>query len=77
MSLNVYRAPLRSRRDDVDLRATIERAIRLQLCGFGGVIHPAPECVAAAGVAEGSSVWTRHHDLLSRLGRFSGPTPST
>ncbi|MFG1935254.1 hypothetical protein ACGFK1_32095 [Mycobacterium sp. NPDC048908] len=32
---DVYRAPIRSRSDDVDTEATIERARRMGLCGFG------------------------------------------
>ena len=36
----VYRAPMRSPRDDVDLEATIDRAKALGLCGFGGAGSP-------------------------------------
>jgi hypothetical protein len=42
MTIAVYRAPMRSRRDDIDVQATIDRAKRLNLCGFGGVLKPVP-----------------------------------
>ena len=35
----VYRAPMRSASDTVDPRATIERARRLGLCGFGQLVR--------------------------------------
>jgi hypothetical protein len=38
----VYRAPMRSRRDDVDPVAGVRRALALDLCGIGGAVDPGP-----------------------------------
>ena len=69
---DVYRAPLRSRRDDIDPAATLARALRLGLCGFG---DDAPDRRVArfAAVEDGSLVWTRDFDGLFWLGRLEGP----
>jgi hypothetical protein len=69
---------MRSRRDDVDLGATIERARNRGLCGFGGPKIPSDERVARRierfrDVANGSFVWTRDGDGLYWLGRITGP----
>ena len=69
---------MRSRRDDVDLGATIERALARGLCGFGGPKIPSDERVARrierfGDVANGSFVWTRDPDGLYWLGRIEGP----
>ncbi|MFA5709527.1 GAF domain-containing protein [Mycolicibacterium sp.] len=48
MSAGVYRAPLRSRRDDVDPALAFDRAMAVGLCGFGGVLRPAPRDLATA-----------------------------
>jgi hypothetical protein len=75
----VHRAPLRSRRDDIDPAATLERALTLGLCGFGDAVDAAdiPRWEARierfAAVPEGSFVWTRDGDGLFRLGRIDGP----
>ena len=72
----VYRAPMRSRRDDVDMRATIARARRLDICGFGDVPHDARlarRIERFADVAIGSLAWTRDADGLYWLGRIEGP----
>jgi len=74
----VYRAPMKSRRDGVDLRATIERALSRGLCGFGGPREPTDERLARRierfrEVAKGSFVWTRDPDGLYWLGRIAGP----
>ena len=67
---------MRSRRDDIDVAATIERALARGLCGFG---EPAQDSRSArrvgrfADVEQGSFVWTRHPDGLYWLGRISGP----
>lgn len=37
-----YRAPMRSRRDDVERYAGVERALRHALCGIGGRLAPPP-----------------------------------
>lgn len=77
---DVYRAPLRSRDDSIDPRATIGRARRLGRCGFGQQVrNPAEaERLAArvdrfAAAADGSFVWTRDQDGLFWLGRLDGP----
>ncbi|MGA8546260.1 MAG: GAF domain-containing protein [Mycobacterium sp.] len=76
----VYRAPMRSRNDAVELQATIDRARRLGLCGFGqSVSRPAEQERLARRVArfaeldDGSFVWTRDTDGWFWLGRISGP----
>ncbi|HEX3289318.1 MAG TPA: GAF domain-containing protein [Mycobacterium sp.] len=74
----VYRAPMRSRRDDVDFGATIDRALSRGLCGFGGPKTPSDERLARRierfrDVADGSFVWTRDPDGLYWLGRINGP----
>ena len=77
---DVYRAPLRSRSNDIDWRATLERARRLNLCGLGQVARdPAEEERLArrvdrfAAARDGSFVWTRDPDGLFWLGRLDGP----
>lgn len=72
----VYRAPLRSRRDDVDPWGAFERALSLGLCGFGGDRDPerlARRIERFAEVADGSFVWSRDPDGRYRLGRLDGP----
>ncbi|MHA7652686.1 GAF domain-containing protein [Mycobacterium sp. ML4] len=76
----VYRAPMRSRSNAIDSRATFERARRSGLCGFGQVAgNPAEQERLAhrvdrfAGAADGSFVWTRDQDGLFWLGRLAGP----
>jgi hypothetical protein len=68
VSVSVYRAPMRSRRDDVDVRATIERAMTLELCGLGGVLHPAPR-----GLDEAARVAAHQYDdrVARRIERFA------
>jgi hypothetical protein len=77
---DVYRAPMRSRSDDIELRDTIGHALRLSVCGFGRlVIRPGDEQRLARRVdrfgeiPDGSFVWTRDADGLFWLGRFDGP----
>lgn len=77
---DVYRAPMRSRSNAIDARATSERARRLGLCGFGELVaDPAEEERLArrvdrfAAAADGSFVWTRDPDGLFWLGRLDGP----
>lgn len=77
----VYRAPMRSRRDGLDPQAALERALGRGLVGFGeaGVDGPAAlERLARrverfAAVPDGSFVWTRDTDGRYRLGRVDGP----
>ncbi|MCG7595221.1 GAF domain-containing protein [Mycobacterium sp. PSTR-4-N] len=70
---SVYRAPMRSRRDDIDHLLAVERALRLGLCGFGCVDVPQRRVERFAAVADGAFVWTRDEDGLYRLGRLRGP----
>ena len=72
---SVYRAPLRSRRDDIDPQLTAERAFTLGLCGFGRDTDPerlARRVERFAEVPDGSFVWTRDADGVYRLGRLEG-----
>jgi hypothetical protein len=78
MTVAVYRAPMRSRRDDVDVGATIERALARGVCGFGGPKRPSDEHAAHRierfrRVELGSFVWTRDPNGLYWLGRIAGP----
>jgi hypothetical protein len=75
----VYRAPMRSRCDAVEPRATIERARQLGLCGFGRLARSPGEkdrlarrVARFADVDDGAFVWTRDADGLFWLGRISG-----
>ena len=73
---DVYRAPMRSRRDEIDLQSTIDRARALGLVGFGdagGDERLARRVERFAVVADGSFVWTRDSDGLFWLGRIDGP----
>ena len=71
----VYRTPLRSRRDDVDHAAAVERALRLGVVGMGEATDERAERrldrFAAAPV--GAFVWTRHPDGRTYVGRLTGP----
>ena len=70
----VYRAPMRSRRDDVEPWLAVERALRLGLCGMGAVTddRTARRLERFSAVAEGSFVWTRDGDGDTYLGRLLG-----
>ncbi|MEH3143158.1 MAG: GAF domain-containing protein [Mycobacterium kyogaense] len=70
---SVYRAPMRSRRDDLDPWLAVERALRLGLCGFGSVDVPQRRIERFAAAADGSFVWTRDEDGLYLLGCLTGP----
>lgn len=78
--LAVYRAPMRSRDDAVELQPTIDRARRLGVCGFGRLVSGAAEqerlvrrVARFAEVEDGSFVWTRDTDGWFWLGRVCGP----
>ena len=70
----VLRAPMRSRRDDVDPRLAVERALRLGLCGMGAATDERAErrLQLFAAVPDGSFAWTRSDDGF-HLGRLTGP----
>jgi len=65
---HVYRAPMRSRRADVEPGAAIERALRLGLCGMGGVLAEAPSNTADALAALSVQYDER---LAARVQRFA------
>jgi hypothetical protein len=71
----VYRAPLRSRRDDVDHAATVERALRVGVVGVGEAADERAErrLERFVAVPDGAYVWTRHPDGRTLLGRITGP----
>jgi hypothetical protein len=76
----VYRAPMRSRNDAVEQQATIDRARRLGVCGFGQSVNQAGErerlarrVARFANLDEGSFVWTRDTRGWFWLGRICGP----
>jgi hypothetical protein len=68
MSVGVYRAPMRSRRDDVAPGRTLSRARAIGVCGFGGVLQPAP-----LDVEEAVTRAAAQHDarLAARIARFA------
>jgi len=59
---------MRSRRDDVDSAAAVERALRLGVCGVGGRLDEAPQTLEAAVAAVEAA-----HDQRTahRLARFA------
>jgi hypothetical protein len=72
----VYRAPMRSRRDDVDIAETHDRAFALGLCGLGDAAGDPRfdrRVDRFVHVEYGSHVWTREVDGRYRLGRIDGP----
>lgn len=72
----VYRAPMRSRRDDIDPRSTVDRALAIGVVGFGdagGGERLDRRVARFTDVADGSFVWTRDVDGLYWLGRIEGP----
>lgn len=70
---------MRSRSDEIDPQATLERARRLGVCGFGQQVRDSGEgerldrrVARFAEVPDGSFVWTRDTDGLYWLGRIRG-----
>ena len=64
----VFRAPMRSRDDDVPVHEAVERALELGLCGLGGRLTSAPESLDDAV----SLAREQHGDRLARrIGRFA------
>lgn len=73
--VDVYRAPMRSRSDDIDLRAAIDRALAIGVVGLGEADADARidrRVQRFADVADGSFVWTRDTDGMYWLGRIDG-----
>lgn len=68
VTLDVYRAPMRSRRDDVDAAAAVARALRCGICGIGGRLDAVPATLAAA--VEAVAV-THDARTAARLERFA------
>lgn len=73
--LPVYRAPLRSRRDDIDHGAAVEWALHRGVVGVGEATEERAERRLERFVAapEGAFVWTRDVDGEVYLGRITGP----
>lgn len=71
--LDAYRAPMRSRRDDVDPALAVGRALELGLCGMGAVRNERDQrrVERFADVPDESFVWTRS-DAGFHLGRLTG-----
>lgn len=72
----VYRAPMRSRSDDIDPQASLDRALVTGVVGFGDVgfgERSARRIERFANVENGAFVWTRDADGLYWLGRIDGP----
>jgi hypothetical protein len=77
---DVYRAPMRSRSDDIDPQTTIDRARARRVCGFGRLVTKpgdvqrlARRIDRFAEIPDGSFVWTRDASGLFWLGRIDGP----
>lgn len=71
----VYRAPMRSRSDDVDPWLAVEQALLHGVCGMGEVTddRAAARLERFAAVPDGAFVWTRDADGATYLGRLTGP----
>jgi hypothetical protein len=74
VTVPVYRAPMRSRRDDVDRYAAVERALARGLCGMGEATdeRAARRLRRFADAPDGAFVWTRDVDGLTYLGGLGG-----
>jgi hypothetical protein len=71
---HVYRAPMRSRRDDLDHGLAVERALDTAVCGLGGLLSRPP-----CGFEEALDLTAQEHDdrTARRLERFAAaPTAS-
>jgi len=65
---SVYRAPMRSRDDDVADGPAVERALALGVCGMGGRLDDAPDSIADALVSVDAVYGER---MARRLDRFA------
>lgn len=74
MAPDAYRAPMRSRRDDVDPTLAVRRALDQGLCGVGAPLSERDRARVErfCAVPDGSFVWTRLHAAV-HLGRLTGP----
>lgn len=74
MAADAYRAPMRSRRDDVDPTLAVLRALDQGLCGVGAPLSERDQARVErfCAVPDGSLVWTRLHTAV-HLGRLAGP----
>lgn len=66
---------MRSRRDDIDHAAAVERALARGVVGMGQATDPSAErrVDRLAAAPDGSFVWTRHPDGRTFVGRIVGP----
>ena len=71
--MDVYRAPMRSRRDDVDPQLAVDRALEHGVCGMGAAHDEGAErrLDRFASAAIGTYVWTRTAKEY-HLGRLTG-----
>ncbi len=65
---SVYRAPMRSRDDDVSDGPAVERALAIGVCGVGGRLDVAPDSIADALAAVDAVYGER---MARRLERFT------
>ncbi|VXC22593.1 conserved hypothetical protein [Aeromicrobium sp. 9AM] len=70
----VYRAPMRSRRDDVDAGAAVVRALAIGVCGIGEAddVRAERRLERFASAPVGSFVWTRDATGAVHVGRLTG-----
>lgn len=71
----VYRAPMRSRRDDIDHAAAVRWALAHGIVGVGEATDERAERRLERFIAApvGAFVWTRDPDGAAHLGRITGP----
>ena len=71
----VYRAPMRSRRDDVDPGASVARALARGRCGMGEItdLRAESRLERLASAPLWAFVWTRTPDGQTYVGRLTGP----
>ncbi|WP_309103764.1 GAF domain-containing protein [Microbacterium sp.] len=67
-AISVFRAPMRSRRDDVPDGPAVERALTLGVCGMGGRLMPPPPSLEDALAAAHAQLGDR---VARRIERFA------